>query len=389
MSTTNIKELQKKIRSLKEESAALEADCYTILNEPKPDFYNYYIEYKKFQEERAAILKLFKKEDGDILDLYNNYMDGIIKKQKMRQNVLDSLKKNMEVLGFSESEDPTTGAKNSLKVYVFDIKTILKDLKENFLNFTKQSISELHRARLATRKIITFKKNEAQAKIDKLNDCQRKIVEKFGNSKTELEARHNKMLAARKIMNYTVFDDDEPQEDFNIQLTRQTFKQLLPFKERILKFSARMDIMFNKIAIFDLRISKLQKTVDQLRTSKARKNAIRASQLFNKFSSQIVKFTRQEEALDAALKEVESRKKEIMPVIEKEREEAEKSVPGTGKTVRQLRNEIERVIHEIHAETLDKEQYIKTIESSERDFSNVSDALINKLEDELAKKQKN
>ena len=90
--------------------------------------------------------------------------------------------------------------------------------------------------------------------------------------------------------------------------------------------------------------------------------------------------------MDAALKDIEERKKEIMPVIEKEREFSEKIVPGTGKTVRQLRDEIERVIHEIHAETLDKEQYIKTIESSERDFSKVSDALINELEDELAQK---
>ena len=378
-----IESLEKQLKSVKNEATMIHAECFRVLNESKPAGYDLYTEYNFYKQEEAAVRKLFKREDGDLKEIYDNYMNGIYAKQNARKKQLDELKRQLDYLGIGENS-----GEKSMKVLVTNAKSILLELKKNFTQFTNETLSQIRKAKQAIHLIIDFRKKDAEKKIGIYEEYEKKLIKKFGNAKEDKEKKYKEKLAARKLRTREVFDESPPQEDRDVEVSRKVWKQLFPYKERMIKFTARFDLVLNKIDILDLDISKLEKQIQQLKTRKAELKEIRASQLYNQFSALLLKRTRQEEALDLALKECEERKNELMPRIEKERIIATQIVPGTNKTVRQLRAEIQNLIHQIGAETLDKSQYIKQINNAEREFSKTSDVMIETLEDEEKEQRK-
>ena len=376
-----VEQLQKQLKTVKAEASMIHAECYKVLNEPNPYGFHFYQEYMNYQEEEAAIHKLFKK-DGDIVELFDNYMNGIYSKQNARKQQLDALHHEMDLLGIGEN----SGGR-SLKVIVTDAKNIIDSLRTNFTAFKDESLAQLRKAKKSIQMIIDYRKKDAEKKIAILDDYEKRLVQKFGNSKEKAQKEYEQKLAARKMISEDVFHENYLQEDKDIEVSRKTYKKLLPFKERLIKFTAKFDILMNQLDILNLDIMKLEKQVTQLKTQKEEMKKIRASQLYNKFSSMIVKNTRQEEALDEALQKIEERKAKLMPRIEKEREIANRLVPGTNKTVRQLRSEIHTLIHQIGQETLDKTKYIQSINNAEKTFSTASDKMIEELEAEVRNKK--
>ena len=378
-----IEQLEKQLKTVKNEATMIHAECFRVLNESKPAGYDLYTEYNFYKQEEAAVRKLFKKETGDLAEIYDNYMNGIYAKQNARKKLLDELKRQLDYLGIGENS-----GEKSMKVIVTNAKSILLDLKKNFTNFTNETLSQIRKARKAIHMIIDYRKKDAEKKMATYDEFEKKVITKFGNAKQDKEKKYKEQLAARKLRTRELFDESPPQEDRDVEVSRKVFKKLLPYKERMVKFTARFDLILNKVDILSIDISKLEKQVEQLRTKKAEMKEIRASQLYNQFSNLLLKRMRQEEALDLALKETEEKKKELMPRIEKERIIATQIVPGTNKTVRQLRSEIQNLIHQIGSETLDKTQYIQQINNAEKEFSKTSDVMIENLEDEEKQQRK-
>ena len=338
--------------------------------------------FKFLKSEEEKILKKFKVENGDIVNLYNNYIFKLKNKEKKIFEELKFLQNKIDLLIGKKGNKiyfTTFGSKESLFSSFTIIQNEFNLLKEFFNNFINKIYLEIQNSKKITNKIINLNILKAQNLLKPLINNNRILENKIQNINFNKENKFNNFKNNSKIININQISITY---DFHslFEQSSNIFQSINIIKERSLKFGNELNEIFNKISEIEIKFENLNNKINKLNLIKKKNRTIRSFNNFRNLALNLLKFNRQENALKEALNDIELKINEEEPLLIQEKEFLSQKVEDSGMTILKLRQEISRLLSDITRENLEKSEELRQLKNKEIEFNKKSINIIETLE---------
>lgn len=383
-SSSSIQSLQEELRAIREEATGWEAKCYRILNEPVPDGYKTVHELKRLLDEEKRVLEVFGKEEGDVCKLYQEYMGPLIKQKKAKDLKLKIIHEQygpvMRPISHEETEH-----RAQVEIQFDNFKQEFEYIRNFFNEFTNGMINHIRVSKENALRLIQERKesaleeyNEAKARADAAEKAVADIKEEREQQFQELKKGFS--IQTQEIMS------DLPENKESVERIQNIARSLLKFKDRIDNLDhGHTEKMNAALDEFAQEIVKVQKKFVELRAVRKDIRSRYAIRNFGNLVKAAIANDQRSAALREAIDAINEEQKEAREYLEKHRAINSQIVPGTGKTVREVRHEIWLMQKALSKATIEKNDELIRLQQAEIEINKKSAPVIEKLED--AKKE--
>lgn len=373
-----IKLLEKQVEQSNVALNRLEVTCYETCNRPIPFSSKTIEQYNQMKAEEAELLQLYNKKSGDITQLYHKVRKVHLNEKKSTLNMIKSIQSKLDLVKCQSAEEEKEGKEN-LKSQFNKMKDELQKIREMNIGFKVVILENLANAHTTCAKLIEAKKKKADQIIEEKNAT----LENLKQQKNSILERHENQMSLCSLNINVESNDVNPPSDSLQNAISPIVEAGKQFLQKIHQYSCNLKPLLDKLNILERRIEQIKEKVDACIDKFKEINAVIVSKNFASQVKGYLRFKRMQWAMSEYQTDLLADKDEVLKRLEEEYEIVNRKIPGTDITVLEMRRQIAQLSKEISAETIQKNDILRNLETEYNEFVKASDDEIRQLESQI------
>lgn len=397
--TPILKEREKDFEDTEALYYATEMECFRFFEQSRQIHVSNNAELEALLEEKKEILQYYNVSDvnANLVRLFSNNMNGMKNEENEKLKRLNDLKNTLSVLE-REAEEEKNRRKKPRQITIYGSITQLRDqlekLRQFYENIKIETIKSIHRMKAITRKLIEKKKEEAQKQIQMIQKDIDELNEKkqwYLNIPNYVKEHSHIQLMTDSENTFTI----EPNFSKINQVTKEAQNKLQDVFEKHKNnffapssqfYTQNYQPIFDKLtaieAVINRIISKIQSKSDSFNNFKKEISSKSAIYHWLLLYKKLVIKTRVTKAINERQAELDEEQKLVSAELQRQRKIANEIVPGTNKTVLQLRKEIMKLSKQVSDEKAKMSSDLLRVQQEYKEYAEFSRQQIENLEKE-------
>lgn len=397
--TPTLKEREKDFKEIDALFYSTEMECFHFFQQSRKLDIVSNAEYEALLEEKRKVLSVYQCEDDDqdLVQLFSYNMKDMKNEENEKLKKLNELKKKLSVLE-QEEEEEKNRRKNPRQITILGSITQLREQLEKLRKFYEDLISETKQSfqymKAATRKMIEKRKIEAQNQIRNIekdiNELNEKKewylnIPKYVKEHSTYQLMNDEMNTFSIEPNYLKINEVKKEAQNKLQ---EVFEKHVAafFSQSSTFYTQNYQPIFDKLNAVEEAINRIiSKVNSKLETFIQFKTEITSKAVLYRWMimyKKLLKGTRVISAISERQAELQEEEKALAADLEKQRRIANEIVPGTNKTVLQLRKEIMQLSKDVSEQKAKMSSELLRAQQEYKEYAETSREQIENLEKE-------
>lgn len=397
--TPTLKAREKEFEDIEALFYATEMECFRFFEQSRQIHVTNNAEYEALLEEKKKILQYYNVNDvnANLVKIFTNEMNGMKSEENEKLKRLNDLRNTLSVLE-KEAEEEKNRKKKPRQITIYGSITQLREqlekIRQFYENLQVETIKSIRRMKAISRKLIEKKKEEAQKQIqmiqkdiDQLNEKKEwylnipKYVKEHSKIQLMTDSEHTFTIEPNftKINQVTKETQNKLQDVFEKHQTNFFSKTSQFYTQNYQQIFDKLDaieLIINRI------ISKIQSKSDSFNQFKKDISTKAAIYHWLLLYKKLLLNNRVTLAIKERQAELDEEQKLVSADLQKQRKIANEIVPGTNKTVLQLRKEIMQLSKEVSEEKAKMSADLLRVQQEYKEYAKYSKEQIENLEKE-------